>query len=36
MSAKDPTEAVDRLVSELAIPREEARRLWYNLRGSDE
>ena len=32
----DLTQTIDRLVAEYAIPREEARRLWYNLRGEHE
>jgi len=30
----NPTTEIDKLVAEYAIPREEARRLWYNQRGA--
>ena len=30
----DPPTEIDELVAELGIPREEARRLWYNQRGA--
>ena len=32
----DPTPEIDELVAEYAIPREEARRLWYNQRGAED